>query len=663
MGKPVNRDELKLSDLVWLALAVLLAGIPHWQRLPVWIPVTHLGLLLLRVGVPYRFPRFWSEQETVIGVFKLLVVAVVTSGAYLTYGSLAGRDVGTAMLVLLASLKFFESRCRQDFYTTAWLGYFIVITGFFYSQTMLIAAYMLFVVMVMTTCLVGFNDTGQRLSLTAKSKLAGLLLLQSIPVLLILFFLFPRINGPLWGLPEDAHTGITGIDDQMAPGTISRLIYSDEVAFRVNFTDEIPEQSKLYWRGPVLSKTNGYSWTSGESRRRLMLKPIRYNGEAIRYDVIQEPTNKRWLFGLEMVEKPVDRSYFTGDYQLKSDDLIHARKAFSLTSYSDYHFGINSVRELERELVLPEASHPRARAFGSELRDQYQSPGEIVAAVLEWFGKKNFIYTLTPPLIRGDKVDNFLFGTRSGFCEHYAAAFTVLMRAAGIPARVVTGYLGGEVNPLGNYLIVRQYHAHAWAEIWLEEQGWVRVDPTSVISSRVSEGIESAIPETAIGIPLNLERNALAIKLWQRLRNTVDVLNYQWAQWVLGYDPGRQQRLLQKIGFDNIDWRTLTTLMMILLAIVMAGIAFFVFTKTVKPIDPAKLHYDIFCKKMAKIGFPRAPFEGPDTYAGRIALVRRDLGQDIRHITDLYVSVRYRSNRTEMERLKENIKSFSPGQT
>ncbi len=652
---------LRQPVLGWLALAILLAGLPHWPRLPIWLPLMHIALLAARLYLPYRFARFWRARQSLIMLLRLLLAGAGAIGIYVAYGALTGRDAGIALLLMLAGLKIFESRTGRDFYVAACLGYFLVITNFFYDQAMHTAVYMFLVIIILTACLINFNDVQQRLGPAQRLKLSARLIMQSIPVLIVLFVLFPRVNGPLWGLPEDAHTGVSGIDDQMTPGAISRLVESDEVAFRVTFAGDIPPPARLYWRGPVLWQTDGRKWTPGWQRPGPA--NARFSGEPISYEVIQEPTNKHWLFGLELVAGQPglpEKTYLTGDHQFKSSEPLKRRGNYALSSYPDYYLGVRSTRELEAALRLPAGYHAETRAFGRELRARHAEPERLVRAVLDWFKNENFVYTLTPPLLTGDSVDDFLFDTRLGFCEHYAASFAVLMRAAGIPARVVTGYQGGEINPLGDYLIVRQRHAHAWTEVWLGDKGWTRVDPTSVISARIDEGIENTIPEAIISMPLNLEKNRWAAGLWQGLRNTVDIVNYRWSQWVLGYGPERQQLLLQRIGFGNVDWKKLTFAMLALVAALILILAFYLFTGFTRPEDPARRYYGVFCRKMAKTGLPRKSHEGPDAYARRLYAERQDLQDDIQTITDLYILIRYRSDSGQLAALKAAVRSFSP---
>lgn len=646
---------------MWLAIGVAMASLPHWQRLPIWIPASHLVLLAARLYLPIKLPSFWYKQKNTINIARVVMMFAGVLGVYGSYGSLAGREVGIALLVLLAGFKIFESNTKRDFYISTYLGYFLIITNFFYTQTIPTATYMVFVIIIMTAGLIGFNDTEKQLSLYARYKFAGSLLIQSLPLLLVLFVLFPRINGPLWGLPKDAYTSVTGISDEMTPGTISQLVQSNEVAFRVSFEDEIPKQSQLYWRGPVLWKTDGRKWKPGNNGGDERPEQIEFIGEPIRYDVTIEPSNKKWLFGLEMVSQLPDQTYQTTDYQLKTLQPIRTRKAYSLSSYTSYQINKDETKDLERGLYLPRIPHPKTRQFASELRDKYKEPELIIDATLDWLKQQGFVYTLTPELISGDTVDEFLFNSKEGFCEHYAAAFTVLMRAAGIPARIVAGYQGGEVNPIGNYMIVRQRDAHAWTEVWLEGQGWIRIDPTSIISPiRVNEGINNAMPEALIDIPLGIENSETALRIWQRLRNTGDMINYQWTQWVLGYGPEKQKQFIKHLDIEAFNWVKLTFYLIIAIGIIVAAISAYIFLKSPRSSEPAKKYYDIFCKKMAKIGLKRMAHEGPVDFAERILINRKDLKTEIQNITDLYILIRYCSNQQKLIQLKAAIKSFTP---
>ena len=327
-----ENQSLDINKAMWLAFGVALASFPHWQRLPIWIPVSHIILLAARLYLPIKLPSLWYQQKSFINISRLFLMIAGVSSVYSSYGSLAGRDVGVALLVLLAGFKVFESISKRDFYICTFLGYFLIITNFFYTQSIPTAFYMFIVIIIMTVGLINFNDSKKQLTLIERYKFASSLLLQALPILLVLFVLFPRINGPLWGLPKDAYTGVTGIDGEISIGKISNLAKSSEIAFRVSFKDEIPKQSDLYWRGPILWETDGLVWTTGENKTLLEESKIEFSGEPIHYDITMEPSNEKWLFGLEMVTKLPDKTYFTPDFQLKAHKPIHRRQVYSLTS-------------------------------------------------------------------------------------------------------------------------------------------------------------------------------------------------------------------------------------------------------------------------------------------------------------------------------------------
>jgi transglutaminase-like putative cysteine protease len=286
------------------------------------------------------------------------------------------------------------------------------------------------------------------------------LLLQAIPLMLVLFLLFPRIQGPLWGLPHDAHAGLSGLSDNMSPGSLNSLILSDAVAFRAAFRGRIPEAKALYWRGPVLWDYDGRTWTA--PRFVFNANELPSGEPTIEYTVTLEPHNKRWLFALEMPTQRPPRAVATRDMQLLSATPVRSRMRYDMSSQLQAAYGAEDGESiLQRALQLPEGYNPRTLDHAKELRRKYRDDRQLVSAVLTDFRNENFVYTLSPPLLGQHAVDEFLFDTRRGFCEHYASAFTVLMRAVGIPARVVTGYQGGQVNPVGDYVLIRQADAHA----------------------------------------------------------------------------------------------------------------------------------------------------------------------------------------------------------
>ena len=334
---------------------------------------------------------------------------------------------------------------------------------------------------------------------------------------------------------------------------------------------------------------------------------------------------------------------------------------YSLESYPDYQYGLDDPSELARALQLPHGYHPRAVALGRSWREAGFSDRRIVGRAMEMFHNGDFYYTVTPPTYLQDTVDEFLFDSRRGFCEHYAAAFVILMRAAGIPARVVTGYQGGTINNIDDYLVVRQRDAHAWAEVWLQDRGWTRVDPTSAVSpERISEGIENALPDSIIDVPLGLQQNAAARNLWRQIRNTYEAINNGWTQWVLSYDKQRQHNFLKYIGMKNIDWKGMTLWLFLATCIMFSMISLWLFKNSGKTNDPVGAVYNIFCRKMARIGITRRTTEGPKDFAGRAGRLRRDLEQAVDEITGLYVAVRYAGDVQSFDALRQRIRIFKP---
>jgi len=489
---------------LWLGAAVILAVMPHARHTPDWIPASCVILVCWKLFRVYiRQPP--APPGWLIRLAQNLLAAGLVLGVYLHFGSLLGRDAGVALLIVLAGFKFQESRRLRDYYVVAALILFLIVTNFFFSQTIGTAGHMLVVMLCLLAGLIDINDPRRALPAVHKLRRSGIMVGQALPLMLILFVLFPRVPGPLWGIPEDAHAGTTGLDDFMTPGSISLLSDSNEVAFRVEFEDEPPPPIQRYWRGPILWDTDGRKWTQGQSRDRADARIIE-RGEGIDYRITVEPHNRKWIYALEMPLETPGNTELTRDYQLLDDRRIEKRRRHDLTAYTNYRLvGADSV-DFERALSLPPNQHPKAVALAREWRDQGLDNEAIIDKALAMFHNQTFYYTLNPPLLTGDTVDQFLFETKEGFCEHYAAAFTVLMRAAGIPTRVVTGYQGGTLNPVGDYYIVRQRDAHAWTEVWING-AWQRVDPTEAVSpARIRDGINVALPEAADD-PLGLDRN------------------------------------------------------------------------------------------------------------------------------------------------------------
>jgi transglutaminase-like putative cysteine protease len=642
------RQRLELRDTVWLTVSLALVAAPHAERLATWVS------LLAALLVVWRLYLARTRRELPHRAVLIVIVAAASAGVYLQYATLFGRDAGVALLVVMLTLKLLEMRTVRDAMLLIFLAYFLVITNFLYSQTIPTALYMLACVWFITAGMIGIHYSRAPRSVSPQLRTSGVLLAQATPLMLVLFVLFPRVQGPLWGMPTDSQRASSGLSDTMAPGSVSQLTLSDAVAFRVVFKGRVPELNRLYWRGPVLWDYDGRTWRAPRAR---YARPS-YNTEfyPVDYTVTVEPHGKTWLFALDLPGRLPPRALATSDFQLISPEPVTARVRYDMTSFLDYRYGLNESDEvLKRNLALPPGYNPRTLELARRLRRQHGSDEAVMQAAFAMFRSEGYTYTLSPPGLGDNSVDDFLFNTRSGFCEHYSSAFVVLMRAAGIPARVVTGYLGGETNPIGDYVIVRQADAHAWGEVWLRDRGWVRVDPTAAVSpARVEQGIGATAAASAL--PLFMHDNAVL----RRVRLTWDSMANSWNQWVLGYTPERQRALLSRAGLEDATWRTLAGLLLAATGLIVLVLALVTLRRLrVRVHDPVSRAYAAFCAKLARRGLARAPAEGPLTYGRRIARARPDLDAAVREFVALYVALRYGDASAEnVGRLKKLAREF-----
>ena len=640
-----------MKPVYWLLASLALVIAPHLAHLPLWVGPLCLGLGAWRVA---------AERGRVALPGKPLLIALTAACTALIlaeFHTLFGRDAGVTLLVVMISLKLMEMKTRRDILITVFLAYFLVAAGFLYSQAIPMVLYLLLAVWTITTTMIAYGDTASGLATRARMKLGAVLLLQAMPLMLVLFVLFPRVS-PLWSLPQDAHSGVSGLSDSMSPGTISQLIQSEAVAFRVNFSSPLPPAQTRYWRGPVLWDYDGRTWSTRTPSPESASLPL-LRGGATTYVLTLEPHHQRWLFALDLPATLPPDSRAAGDMQILAREPVERRLRYQLTSYIDYRLGAELVPSArQRALTLPANLNPRTHALAGRWRSDEGSDPAVVARALAHFREQNFVYTLSPPRLGTQAVDSFLFETKRGFCEHYAGAFVTLMRAAGIPARVVTGYQGGSLNPLGDYLVVRQSDAHAWAEVWLAERGWVRVDPTAAVSpDRVEQGIAAALP--AAELPLALAR--LDIAWLQRMQQTWDLVNSQWDLWVLGYGEDRQRSLLARIHASLATWAGMAVALAALLLAGLAGVALYLLWQAAKNrADPAQAAYARFCRRLARLGIARLPHEGPLDFSRRAGQARPALATRISHITQLYLDLRYRRNPPPLRALRQAVRRFRP---
>jgi transglutaminase-like putative cysteine protease len=625
----------------WLFATALATTAPHALHQPLWLSALSGAMLLWATWL-------WWKDVRLPGRWLLVVlVAAGCAGTLLEFRTLFGREAGVAMLVMFMTMKLLELKSRRDAMVVVTLGYFLLLTHYLYSQSIPTGIWLLAAMWLVTATLVRLHG-GPASPPRDTLRLAGVLCLQAIPFMLVLYLLFPRISGPLWGLPTDAHTGKTGLSDTMSPGSIAELVQSADIAFRVRFEGPVPPRQKLYWRGPVMEQFDGTTWQPYKGRHAAV--QLEGNAPPVSYETTLEAHNQRWLLALDApVDLPAE-IFLNGTLTATSRNAINERQRFRLSASLDYRFNSNEdAAVLRRNLALPESSNPRTRALARQWQAG-NSPEGIIRQVLTLFAS-DFTYTLRPPLLGRDSVDDFLFQGKRGFCEHYAAAFVVLMRAAGVPARVVGGYQGGEFNPLDRTIVVRQFDAHAWAEVWLAGRGWVRVDPTAAVSpNRIETGIADALD---FGEPLP------AIVQWRAdwvrtLRYRWEAINNAWNQNILGYDPLRQRELLTRLGLPDADWRSLATALGIGCGLLVAGLMVWTLYQR-PPSDPALRLWHKALRHLQRRKVDCAPWETPLDLARRVRVQRPELADAFQPVVDAYLVARYGNSDQALKTLRDAI--------
>lgn len=655
--RATERSALRHPSLWLLATAVVTVA-PHAPHLPAWVGAACAGLLT------WHGWRVWQGAQGGRWLrWGLLVLAIVgTAAVRAEFGYFFGKTPGMALLALLLCLKLLEGGTSRDVRVGVLLALFLQLGLFFNDQTLPVAAQALTGVLLATATLFALEDPGG--SPQRMLRGAGLLIAQAVPFLLVLFVLFPRVPGPLWGMPEDAHASLTGLSDEMFPGAIAELGLSDAIALRASFSGPPPPPAQRYWRGPVLSEFDGRTWRMGPTTLS-PTPPYTPSGPALDYVLTVEPHNRRWLLALDFAETPPGTSNlrYASDYQLLADQPIRSRTQFALRARPQTEVGLDeSAAVLDRAIALPEASNPRTRRLVAELIADEDSPRAALEKVLDHLRAEALTYTLAPPPFGEEAVDGFLFDARRGFCEHFSSAFVFMMRAAGVPARVVTGYQGGTVNPIDGSLIVRQSDAHAWAEVWLPNEGWVRVDPTALAApERISEGLRAALPA---GDPRPLlMREGRGLDLLRAMRDRWEAMSNVWNRNVLAYDYSRQRKLLTQIGMAGADVLDLALALSAAIGSLMLALVGWTLLRRPRG-DALDRLWGRFGRKLARRGLARLPSEGPIDYAERVASALPGCAAEARSIASLYGRLRYGAPDDRfaqgLRELAQRIRKFSP---
>ncbi|HET7315678.1 DUF3488 and transglutaminase-like domain-containing protein [Salinisphaera sp.] len=621
-----------------LTALVAVICLPHALHLPVWVSLATAAVLTwngLRLLLGYAAP-----SALLRGLLSFAAVAAVLLG----FGRINGQTAGVALLVLMLALKLTETIRYRDVVIVLALCCFVLVTQFLFSQSPAMAAYLIAGCWLVVAAFVHIH-AGDDTPIAASAAESARLLALAIPVAAALFVLFPRLPGPLWGLPTaGGERARTGLSDHMTPGSIAALARSGAVAFRVRFDGPVPPPVERYWRGPVLWDFDHGTWHTGADVARDLAPPeISADGPTVRTDITLEPSHQPWLIALDMPLDTVHRHRRApgGNWVAPApiDRRIRYVARSAVTYTLDAHLAPAARR---RALALPAHGNPRARALARRWAQRTGTARAVVHSALDFFRRGGFRYTLSPPRTsRDDSVDDFLFSTRAGFCEHFAGAFTFLMRAAGVPARVVTGYQGAQHAPLGDYWIVRDSDAHAWSEVWLAGAGWVRADPTAAAApERVRAGIRAAVADTG---DLPYMAGGHGRDAWYHARMFWDAVDTGWNRWFLAYGPALQQRLFGALGLAGFGAAiaVLTALVVGVLALVSLWLAWRM--REIREPDPAVRAWQKLCRRLARIGLARHTGEAPDRYADRVAARRPDLAATITDLAARYSRLRYAS--------------------
>ena len=629
--------RLNARQFGMVCASVFAAVLPHLPHLR--LPFSALILILL-IG---RWIQRQRDEARIPGWIKLPLIALFPVWVIMQYGNVFGREPGSALACAMLVLKLLETENRRDARAVICFASFVLMSALLFDTSLSFTLLLFGALLLLLATLRELEPRPAlsraviwRQALLLDFRTAAVALLAAIPLAICVFVFFPRLDSPLWRTPGDI-SARTGIGDSMSPGAIQSLLVDDSPAFRVSFDATIPSRSQLYWRGPVLTDFDGTTWTRRDIPfSRLGPGSVETIGAATSYEVTLEPSDKPWLFALDV---PLDAPAET---QRGSDlSLVRRRPVGELLRYrvsSAMRFRLDPILtagQREAAIALPPDFDPRSIALAQGWRRDLGKDDAIIRTALDLF-HETFFYTLSPPGLGRDSIDDFLFTTQRGFCEHYAAAFVFLMRAAGIPARVVTGYQGGFFNAIGNYLLVRQSDAHAWSEVWLESRGWVRVDPTAAVSpQRIEFGAQAAAGDTS---PWYQAGWVLG------MRNQLDLINRGWNSIVVQFNALRQQSLLTPFGVDKADFAALTWVLIGSSSVLLCLIALWVMRTPRREIDPLDAAYAALCVKLARAGIRHEPTEGAHTYAQRLQDLHTLAGQPVRQAQALlgqYVSLRY----------------------
>ncbi len=662
--------QIPRNSLFWLLVSVVISIGLHFDHLPVWIILAGIVATLWQIQL-YR--ERWGQPGRVI---KWCLIATCVAGLLLHYGRITGLEPMVALLFVGYVLKLLEIHHKRDALVLVYLSYLIIILQSLFSISIASSLLILGALLPTTASLVALHGDVDNPRPTTALRTALTMTMQALPLMLVMFIVMPRM-GSLWAVQKQ-NSATTGVSDSMSPGDMTRLGRSGDVAFRVEFDGPIPAQRELYWRGLVFSDFDGRRWeqqgpwgyNDGQflqwSNKTLEAwdKVIVRHGKPLTYQVTLEATNSPWLFSLSTPVPHSQTVALSRDFRLINQEPVTSKLQYTVNSWLDNQLEPEFLPSWRArlELAIPSGFNPKTLAVAQQWRRETPDTETLINRLLALYHRE-FTYTLRPPALGKHTVDEFLWGTKKGFCEFYASSFVFFMRAAGIPARVVVGYQGGERHPTENYLLVHQYDAHAWAEVWIQGRGWVRIDPTAAVApERIEMSFADLFGEQddfLAASPFSLQR--LRHIYWlNSLRLKLDSLDYAWAKWVLSYDNRQNDFLMNLLG--GINPQRIALFIVLAGGIALLPVFVMLYLRREKNTqDQLDRLFLQFCSRLENIGLPRRPGEGPRDYSRRIRLQAPSLIEQVDNLTRLYERARYaEQQQAELKQFKTALSMFKP---
>ncbi|MGR8980320.1 MAG: transglutaminase TgpA family protein [Gammaproteobacteria bacterium] len=649
-------SELNPNRILLLLTAAGLAVLPHFTHLPMSLAIWFLCLFA------WRLLGVWHPRHLPDGALHYLIILSGIALLYREYSGAWSIETGPVVFIVALSVKLLELDKKRDAYLVGYLIFILTGSLLLFRQNLGSICYGIVICWVLLADLVAVNSDRPRYK-TALRR-AGIMMCQALPMTAMIFVLFPRAPSPAWDFFKEEVKAQSGLSDTLEPGSINRLALSPKLAFRAKFNGKIPPRNQLYWRGPVFSYTSdGRVWEMSKNDFVVHFQDkTRFRGAAYDYTLLLEPQSRNWVYALNMPAAYDDSLRRNDNYQLTSRTKPGEAAQFSIVSYPNFNTGYITKTEYRENRRLPGAPSERVVDLVRQLQGFEGKPEIFIDRLMTYFREQKFSYSLRPPLMEENFIETFLFQVRSGFCNHYAAAFAYLMRVADIPARVVTGYQGGEFNAVGKFLEIRQANAHAWAEVWLQGKGWVRVDPTTAIlpgrieqEVNVTEQVERGVVSLSSGLN-GLQDDRSWLKTAQQI---VDSVDYHWQRWFVMYGTENQSLLLAKMGIGSLKKNSF--LLVAALAVIMLGLGGR--QLWIRPVedDPALKLYRRFCRKMAKAGIVIRPGEGPADFAVRAKAQKPEYSRLIDEVTHIFVRLRYYPSPSadDLKRLKKRVDALS----